>query len=156
MSTVADYRKDIVMLLRETFEGMPEGQDYTWFVQGREAFLDALEKVTPEQASRQHGADSNSIGAHLHHVRSFLYWFNCHVSGQKVETDWEGTWKKQAWDAAEWSELRADLKTQYEDVVKWLEANEEWAGPDGIVATIAILPHSAYHLGAVRTLMKVD
>lgn len=156
MSTVADYRQDILKLFRETFEGMPAGQDYTWFVQGREAFLDALEKLSPEQVSRQHGAGSNSIGAHLHHVRSFLYWFNCHVAGNFVPTDWEGTWKKQAFDQAEWDELRTDLKTQFEGVAKWLEEHEEWAGPDGIVATIAILPHSAYHLGAVRTLMKVD
>jgi len=156
MSTVADYRKDIVMLFRETFEGMPEGRNYTWFVQGREAFLDALDKVSAAQASRRHGADSNSIGSHLHHVRSFLYWFNCHVNHNPVETDWEGTWKKQTFDETEWNELRTDFKTQYEGVVKWLEDNEEWAGTDGIVATIAILPHSAYHLGAVRTLMKVD
>jgi len=157
MSTVADYRKDIVMLFRECIEGMPEGQNYTWFVQGREAIFDALAKVTAEGASRRHGPNSNSIGAHLNHVRYFLFLFSADVNRDKsVIADWEGSWTKQVFSEDEWRQLGADLKSEYAKVIGWLDSHDEWGDEDGVTGKIAVLPHAAYHLGAVRALMKVE
>jgi hypothetical protein len=43
----ANFLPAIIQLLHETFEGKPEGQDYTWFVEGREGIFDALDSVSP-------------------------------------------------------------------------------------------------------------
>ncbi len=156
MSTVADFRKDIVMLFREAFEAVPPGQNYTWFVQGKEGIFDALATVTAEQASRRHGPESNSIGAHLNHVRYFLFLFNADMSADKsVEADWEGSWSKQVFTDEEWKQLAVDLKGEYQKALAWLEGDEEWPGKDGVIGGMVPLPHAAYHLGAVRALMKV-
>lgn len=157
MSTVADFRKDIVMLFREAFEAVPPGQNYTWFVQGKEGIFDALANVSAERASRRHGPESNSIGAHLNHVRYFLFLFNADVNADKdVVADWEGSWAKQTFTDEEWQQLAIDLKAEYQKALSSLESIEEWPGEDGVIGGLVNLPHAAYHLGAVRALMKVS
>ena len=39
--------------------------------------------------------------------------------------------------------------------VAWLELNEDWSVEDGPLMFLAPLPHVAYHLGAMRAILKV-
>lgn len=51
-----------------------------------------------------------------------------------------------------WNDLRQDLRRGYGTVVEHLRALEKW-GADEINLTLAIIAHTAYHLGAIRQLI---
>lgn len=133
---------------------MPEGQNYTWFVQGREAIFDAFEKTSAEAASKQVG-EANTIAAHLYHVKYFLELANAEARGVEMEADWEGSWDKQAVTEEEWAELQAETRKQYNLLLELMASPPPLEDRDAINGCLALLPHAAYHLGAVRSLMKV-
>lgn len=152
---MVDPTLSFVELFREAFEGRPEGQDYTWFVEGREGIFDAFAHTSATQASTRPSPTCNTIGAHLNHVRYTLMLANASIRGEDVESDWEGSWAKQEFDDAEWHQLEADLRAEYATVLAYLESRPDWPDQEWFTGTLAWLPHVAYHLGAVRQLMKV-
>jgi hypothetical protein len=93
-------------LLRECFEGRAEGNDYTWFVEGKEGIFDALESTSAESASRKPTVACASIAAHVYHVRYALRGCNAYIGGPPVEGDWESSWAKQVVDDAEWQGVK--------------------------------------------------
>lgn len=57
--TVETFRSSLLLLLRECFEGIPEGAESTWFVQGKEGIFDALNSLSAEEA---YGGGRNRCG----------------------------------------------------------------------------------------------
>jgi len=144
-----------VTLFREAFEGREEGKDYTWFVEGREAILPTLEGIDAMTASHSPGSGLPSIAAHAYHIRYSLQWLNVPAGGTPPEGNWESTWEKQTVTDEEWSALLADIKDRYRRGLKWLGENEDWSVEGGYTMFLGPLPHMAYHLGAIRVLLKV-
>ena len=142
-------------LFRECFEGRADGNDYTWFVEGKEGIFEALESTSAERASRKPTPNCASIAAHVYHIRYALRGCNAYIGGPAVEGDWESSWAKQVVDDAEWQGLKADVRYEYEFFLRWLEPNTEWSDSGVVLGVLAQLPHMAYHLGAIRQLMKV-
>ena len=54
---------------------------------------------------------------------------------------------------AEWEALRHDLRGSYEALLRTLSSLEAW-GDDEIGDGMAIVVHTAYHLGAIRQGLK--
>ena len=155
MTDLGYFQKSFLTLFRECFEAIPPGQDYTWFVQGREGVFDALDSVDAAQASRKPSAECSSIGAHLNHLLFALESMIAQIHGQEVQGTWESSWAKQEFSENEWETLRHDLRMAYEKVLAWLNRLPEAPGELEMTGVMAILPCSAYHLGAVRQLMKL-
>lgn len=148
-----DFLPSYRILFEEAFEGMPAGQNYTWFVQGREAIFDAFEQTSAEKASKQIG-EASTIAAHMYHIKFILELANAEAQGTEVEGDWEGSWKKQTVTEEEWGVLHIEVRRLYRSLLEAMEnppAVEERGAMNGF---LALLPHVAYHLGAVRQLMK--
>lgn len=155
METGADYHAAMTLLFREAFEGRPEGQDYTWFVEGKEGIFDAFERIDASAASKRLGPSSPTIFAHLNHVRYALWLSHCYIKGQTPASDWEGSWAKQDCSEDEWEELAQDVRSEYEGVVGFFDQRPAWPQQDWLLGAMALLPHMAYHLGAIRQLMKL-
>lgn len=155
MEGEVDYHGAFVLLFREAFEGRPDGQDYTWFVQGKEGLFDVLESLDAKRASRRVTPECSSVFAHLSHARYALWLSNSYVRGENPDSDWEGSWAKQKCTEEEWRQLKADMRREYADLVSYFNSRPEWPEQDWLIGAIALLPHMAYHLGAVRQLMKV-
>ncbi len=143
------------MLFREAFEGREEGKNSTWFVEGREAILPTLDEIDAMAASHSPGSGLPSIAAHAYHLRYILQWVNVPAGGEKPTGDWNSTWEKETVSDAEWDALRAEIKERYGRAVKWLAENEDWSYEDAHPNFLAPLPHVAYHLGAIRVLLKL-
>jgi hypothetical protein len=150
---MVDFFPSYRHLFEETFEGMPVGQNYTWFVQGREGIFDAFEKTSAEAASKQVG-EASTIAAHLYHVKFILELANSDARGLGVDGDWESSWKKQTVTEEEWAALKADVLQQYRSLLEVMQTPPETADREAVNGFLALLPHVAFHLGAVRTLMK--
>ena len=52
--------------------------------------------------------------------------------------------------AAEWDELKGQLRASYESVRALVRNTEDWAGENELGGALAIVVHTAYHLGEIR------
>lgn len=148
------YRSALVLLLRECFEGMPKGHRSTWFVEGKEGIFDALDSVTAAQASKAPSEVCASIAAHAYHVRYILIGANSNFGGPAPVGTWNDSWKKQTATDDEWKELIAEIRAQYAKLLPNFSAIEP-SKPNEFVGATALVPHCAFHLGAIRQIMKI-
>ncbi|MEZ0325898.1 MAG: hypothetical protein ACAH95_08320 [Fimbriimonas sp.] len=157
MAREIDIVPAFTILLRECFEGRPQGQDFTWFVEGKEGIFDALSSTTAEQASAKPSPECSSIAAHATHVLFALQFGNSFIGGPKVEGDWESSWHKQAATSEEWQQLAIAIRREYEFFLNWFETSfpDREVEPAMFAGVLGTLPHMAYHLGAIRQLMKL-
>jgi len=155
MSTDSSFQSAAVILLREAFEGVASGQNYTWFVQGKEGMLNALESVDATRASRKPSPDCASIAAHSYHILYTLRGANEAQGRPRPEGSWEDTWKVQTVTDEEWNELRAVIRSEYEVFIAWFESNQDWSVDEAAIGSLASLPHLSFHLGAIRQILKV-
>jgi hypothetical protein len=154
-TSTPDFLPALVQLFREAFEGKPDDQPYTWFVEGKEGIFDALDSLTAEVASRSPSARCATIAAHTFHIRFALAGANAYISGREPSGSWESSWEKQTVTDQEWTELTGSVRREYEAYLAWLSGGPEWPGADTVTGTLALLPHMAFHLGAIRQLIKV-
>lgn len=155
MSATIDYTPAFLVLFREAFFGVPDGLDYTWFVQGREALLPSLDALTAEQASHSPREGVATIAAHAYHMLFALRNGNSHFDGPEPEGTWESSWAKQTASEQEWVELRSCIRSEYESLVRAIDKQATPVDEEFLNGTLAILPHMAFHLGAIRQLMKL-
>ncbi len=142
-------------LFREAFEGRREEAKGTWFVQDREALLPTLDAVDAMVASHSVGSGLPSLAAHAYHLRYILHWMNTPEGDARPEGDWGSTWKKEVVTDAEWDALRGEIRERYGRAVEWMRQDKDLSVEDAPVGFLAPLPHVAYHLGAMRVLLKL-
>jgi len=155
MIPALDIRDALLTLFTEAFEGKAADEDYTWFVEGKEGIFDALETADAEHASMRPSPKVNTLAAHTNHVRFILWLANEYGEGREPEADWEGSWSVQSVDPIAWDALREDVRREYTKARAWLENLEEWSddAPTAL-GIMAVLPHVAYHLGAMRQMLR--
>lgn len=149
------FQQAAAVLFKEAFEGIPPGADGTWFVQGKEGIFDALTSISAESASYKPLPDCPSIAAHAYHLLYALRWANTSQGRPAPEGTWESSWAKQSATDAEWGELIQTIKSEYELYFGWLKCNDDWSGEDAYIGGLGIVPHVAYHLGAIRQLLYI-
>lgn len=144
-----------VELFREAFEGRAEGKNYTWFVEGREAILPTMDEVDAMAASHSPGHGLPSLAAHAYHLRYVLHWCNVPDGDTPPEGDWESTWSKQVVSDEEWAALRSEIRERYARALAWMAKNDDFSVENGPMRFLSPLPHVAYHLGAMRVILKL-
>ncbi len=150
MITKDDFLKDILFVLRETFEGSPEGAGSAYLDNGIGIF-NTLEKLSAEQVSSKTGG--TTIAAHTEHARFYLDRICEFMTGRTEKVNWEQSWLIETVNETEWSALRDAVRKSYENVLRTYAEVETW-NQDNIGDAVAIIAHSAYHLGAIRQMVK--
>jgi hypothetical protein len=145
-----DFLKDTLFILRETFEGSPEGAGSAYLDQGIGVFP-TLEGISYETASRE--INETTIAAHTEHLKFYLDRICEFIGGRTEKVNWEQSWLIETVDENEWDILRAGMRSSYEGVLKCFAEIETW-NQDNIGDAIAIIAHTAYHLGAIRQIAK--
>ena len=145
-----DFLKDILLVLRETFEGSPEGAGSAYLDQGV-GVLPTLEKLSAEQVSLFSG--ETTIAAHTEHAKFYLDRLCEFMRGREEKVNWEQSWLIETVNIEEWNNLRDAVKKSYENVLQTFAEVETW-NQDNIGDAVAIIAHSAYHLGAIRQMAK--
>ncbi len=154
MSDVAekDFTGNLFFLLRETFEGPPAGKASAYLDQGGGLFQ-TVEALTAEQASRAAGEGAPTIAAHCAHAKFYLDVLHRYMQGSDESADWKQSWLVREVTAEEWEALKSELRASYEAVTGALRSTEEW-GDRTVGGGMAIVAHTAYHLGAVRQIVR--
>lgn len=142
-------------LFREAFEGVAPDRDYTWFVQGKEGVFDALDALDAGEASRRPTPGCATIAAHAYHLLYVLRCANIAQGRPAPQGSWEDTWRRQAVTEEEWRYLRRDIRAEYALFRDWLRENDDWSGEDAVLGALTPLPHVAFHLGAIRQVVRV-
>lgn len=154
METIAreDFTNSFFQLLKETFEGPPPGKGSAYLDKGAGLFL-TLDQLTAEAASTSVSPGAPTIAAHCEHVRFYVMALLDFMRGATDKIDWKQSWLVQAVTPAQWDDLKAQLRGAYTTVNEHLQSVAAW-GDDEVGDAMAILVHTAYHLGAIRHLAR--
>lgn len=154
MKTIAqeDYTNSFFQLLKETFEGPPAETGSAYLDKGAGLFQ-TLDQLSAEAASASARPGGPTIAAHCEHVRFYCIALYEFMRGATDKIDWEQSWLVRAVTPSEWDELKGSLRRAYTTVEEHLRSADAW-GDEEVGDGMAILVHTAYHLGAIRQLVR--
>ena len=154
MPTIAPehFTDSFFTLLKETFEGPPPDTGSAYLDKGAGLFqtLDALDA---EAASASPRPGAQTVAAHCEHVRFYVLALHDFIRGATARIDWSQSWLVRTVTPAEWDDLKQSLRRAYEDLAAHLRSLEHW-GDEEIGDGLAVIVHTAYHLGAIRQLAR--
>jgi len=141
-------RRNFAFLLEETFASpaRPGGNAYLDRQSGWEPTLASL---SAEAASRPARPGGTTIAGHVEHARLYLEALLRFADGRPERVDWDATWGVHEVTPVAWEALKASFEETSARVVRAFEDRDTW-DDHAVGAALAVLAHSAYHLGAVR------
>lgn len=147
-----DFTKSLFALLRETFEGTNTAFGTMYLEQGK-GFFPTIEDVSAETASRSVVEGSTTIAAHCEHTRFYLEFLTDYLNENFKMVDWKDSWNVKTVNETEWNALRGQMQKTYQKVNDMVTEVETW-NDFKISGALGILAHTAYHLSAIRQILK--
>lgn len=146
-AALARFKRDLLDLLDETFI-----QHHGIYLDSGTSLFETLAPITAAQASIPVGGECATLAAQVEHVRFYLdVLCDYLVRHESVRVDWgEIWWTVGAVTPEQWDDCRARLWASYERARALVQSFETWDGEDDIGGSLAMLVHSAYHLGEIR------
>jgi hypothetical protein len=143
-------------LLFDLFEETFEHVQGIYLDRGTSLF-ETLEKISAQEASRPVSARCACIAAQVEHVRFYLRALLERFLQQKTsgKIDWPASWQRKGVTPDEWEALKRELRETHQSVLAAVKSRDVWEGEDDIGAALAILAHTAYHLGEIRQALCV-
>ena len=152
---------------RETFEGEVR-PGVCWVTDGppASAIFGTLDALGAEQAFAAPTPGGRSAAAHAEHLRFALDLTHARFNGENPEADWPASFElppatreSPAARSLAWDALRRDLRRAYDAMLAVLEARrdvppQDWPGIQ-LAGLAAMTAHNAYHLGAIRQIVRV-
>ena len=148
-----DFTSNFFTLFKETFEGPPPQTASCYLDQGG-GLLQSLENISAADASRSVRPDAPTIAGHCEHVRFYVDVLHRFMHESLGKIDWKQSWLVRTVNDAEWDALRNELRREYAAVTEELQKAEDWTDTP-LGEALAILTHTAYHLGAIRQLVRM-
>ncbi|HEX7999603.1 MAG TPA: hypothetical protein VF528_14545 [Pyrinomonadaceae bacterium] len=141
------FKKELFQCLDETFE-----RHHGIYLDKGTSLLETLESVSAEDASCPIAQGCAPIAAHVEHVRFYLDVLNDMMRKKEVtKVDWREIWQNvRGVTPEEWEEMKRRLQASYHRVLTTMENYEKWEGEYGVSGSLAVLVHTAYHLGGIR------
>ncbi|MBC7804666.1 MAG: hypothetical protein H7145_00755 [Akkermansiaceae bacterium] len=151
-NTVAQhFETTLLRLLEETFENVQGA-----FLDKGTSLLQTLASLSSEQASVPVSESGASIAGHVEHTRFYLAVLLDAAHGKLTGTiDWEQSWQVKTVTPEKWTALQAALRETYQQVLTLVKTEGNWEDEEHVGDTMAILAHTAYHLGAIRMALAV-
>ena len=140
-------------LLREIYIGT--NSERSWVIDHKPGygFTAAVKQLSAEQASTPIVPGGSTIAAHTEHLRWSLYFALEFFEGKTPSSKWEESWTVREVNDAQWEQLQQDLLVAYDKLRNAILSVKDWSNKFFVTGTLALLPHAAYHLGAVKQLI---
>lgn len=145
-----DLTAALGILFKETFEGMPTKEEQVFLAHNTGIFT-TLGSLSAEQASKE--INGVTIAAHSEHTRFYIELLDNYLNRDMRVVDFKQSWNVSTVTEDEWDDLREKLAKLYGKTSETLEKNDVW-GLDTITVSMGIVAHTAYHLGAIRQMIK--
>lgn len=148
MNTIApgDFIGAVFNLLEETFEN-----ESGYFLDPGTSLFETLATITAEEASIPVGGRCATLAAQVKHVSFYLIFVVESVQNPDLPpVDWEVIWRTVSKvDDAGWLSIQSELRESYKEIKDLVSTTPGW-GEAEISGAIAVIAHTAYHLGEIR------
>jgi hypothetical protein len=141
------FTQALVDLLDETFENV-----HGFYLDRNTSLFETLAGITAEEASIPVGGRCATLAAQARHAAFYL-----DVIGRAVrdpdspKADWGEIWRTvERVTPEEWQSIQDELRTAYTSTLNWVRTAPDWPGEDEIGTAMAVVAHTAYHLGEIR------
>ena len=140
------FRRPFLVLLREIFVG---GTERDFVLDGGTSLAETLSDISAEEASQRVSTQTASVAAQVNHLCVYVEAIISGDPGRRV--DWDASWNDAATvNDAEWTALVARARENFEKMDTFCATFEGWDEPF-IGGAMAIMAHTMYHLGEIRT-----
>ncbi len=143
----ANFTNNLFAVLEETFEN-----HHGVYLDKGTSLFETLDTITSEEASRPVSAHCASLAAQVAHVIFYLEVLEKAIQHQEIgKVDWGDIWRRvEAVSTEEWNTLKDQLKQTYRRISTMMHNIQDWDDDDRVGGAIAIVVHTAYHLGEIR------
>lgn len=127
------------------------------FLDRNTSLFETLETISAEEASIPVGGKCATLAAQVAHVNFYLEVIEGYILKKDLgQVDWGEIWRRVgAVTPQEWAAYREQLKATYERILSQLKGMEDWNDERPIGGALAMVVHTAYHLGEIRQAMCV-
>jgi hypothetical protein len=108
--------------------------------------------LTASDASVPVGGRCASLAAQVKHVSFFLnVTVDSVLDPDLPSADWDEIWRTvEAVDDTEWVAIQQELQVSYERILDLISRTPAWRTDEQYAGAIAVVAHTAYHLGEIR------
>ena len=141
------FKKQLFECLDETFERVRG-----IYIDRGTSLFETLESISAEDASHAVAEKCATVAAQVEHVRFYLDVLNDVMQKEEIpKVDWREIWQNvREVTPEEWEGQKRRLKESHQRVMATLKNYDKWEGEYGISGSLAVLVHTAYHLGGIR------
>lgn len=140
------FTSELFAIIQETFEQV----DGMYLDKGTSLF-ETLQTISAEEASRPVSATCASIAGQVNHVRFYLDILQEYMQQTRTEqADWDASWRVSTVTKTQWDTLQQELRQSYDRFLALIKSFDTWSGEEDISGALAIVVHTAYHLGEIR------
>jgi hypothetical protein len=134
-------------LLDETFDNV-QGI----FLDKGTSLFETLATISAAEASIPVGGKCATLAAQVKHVAFYLDVVEHNVRTQQFERqDWGKIWREvSVVTPEEWESFKVELRASYDRIKQLIADTPEWPSDFHIAGAIAMIAHTAYHLGEIR------
>lgn len=143
----AHFTAALYLLLDETFDNVRG----IYLDKGTSLF-ETLATISAAEASIPVGGKCATLAAQVKHITFYLDVLEQTVRSQQFEPqDWDKIWRETSTvTEAEWQALHLELRASYDRIKALIADTPEWSNERQIGGAIAVVTHTAYHLGEIR------
>ncbi len=150
--TIAQERltKELFDVLEEVFE-----THHGIFLDQNTSLLPTLETISAAEASTPVGGKCATLAAQVTHVIFYLELLESYMMKEDLgPVDWGEIWRTvEKVTPQEWDDLRLRLEQVYRRVYGRLRGFDSWDDETTVGGALAVIAHTAYHLGEIRQAM---
>lgn len=119
------------------------------------SLFETLNSITAEEASTPAQPGGTTIAAHADHIDFYLKVISKYMQGGWSEKiDWSQSWQTKTVNDKEWEALKKKLSATNNEVIKQINSFDNWNDDKKIGGAMAVVVHTAYHIGAIRQILK--
>ncbi|GAB4161942.1 MAG: hypothetical protein Fur0021_35710 [Candidatus Promineifilaceae bacterium] len=149
MSTIESeyFTKALRLLLGETFDHV-QG----FYLDSGTSLFETLAGISAAEASIPVGGKCATLAAQVKHVAFYLDVVDDSVRNPSAPpADWGEIWRTvSSVTPDEWQAIQAELRASYNRILQLIDDTPVWPNESYIGGAIALIAHTAYHLGEIR------
>lgn len=145
--SIEQFTNVIGYAFKETFETV-----HGVYLDRGTSLFETLATISAAEASVPVGGKCATLAAQVEHTRFYLDVLEQYMLGQNPgQVDWAEIWNTvSSVSEEEWAAIQTRLRQSYERVTASINGITEWSTEEEIGGPIAMIAHTAYHLGEIR------
>jgi hypothetical protein len=141
------FTNALFVLLDETFDNV-----HGFYLDKNTSLFETLANITADEASIPVGGKCATLAAQVKHICFYLDVVVKSVQDPNYpKVDWGEIWRTvNRVTPDEWKIIQDELRANYASIMNLIKTAPAWQGEAEIGSAIAIIAHTAYHLGEIR------